>query len=66
MSRSVPPEIADELLKFSKVFKVPKGFLPFRQLDHKIVLKYVVQPVCLRPYRYGALPKDVIEKLTQE
>ena len=29
-------------------------------------MKEGAQPICLRPYKYGVLQKNVIEKLTQE
>ena len=42
------------------------GLPPYRTQDHKIVMKEETQPVNCQPYRYGALQKDVIEKITKE
>lgn len=63
---NLPEKIADVLNNFCVIFREPFGLPPHRQFDHQIVLKDGSQPTCLRPYRYGALQKDVIEKLTQE
>ncbi|KAF5783699.1 putative nucleotidyltransferase, Ribonuclease H [Helianthus annuus] len=52
--------------RFPRVFEVPTGLPPQRRFDHKIVLKEGTAPISVRPYRYPAVQKDVIEKTTRE
>ncbi|KAJ0547862.1 putative nucleotidyltransferase, Ribonuclease H [Helianthus annuus] len=52
--------------RFPRVFQVPKGLPPQRPFDHRIVLKEGTSPISIRPYRYPAVQKDVIEKTTRE
>lgn len=52
--------------RFPGVFQIPMGLPPQRQFDHKIVLKEGTTPISIRPYRYPAVQKDVIEKTTRE
>ena len=47
-------------------FEKPEGLPPKRSHDHKISLIEGAKPVNIRPYRYGGLQKDVIEKMTQK
>ena len=39
---------------------------PLRSHDHHIILKEGIPPINVRPYRYLALQKDIIEKIMQE
>ena len=48
------------------MFTEPKELPPHRSYDHRIRLKEGAEPVCIRPYRYGILQKNIIERLTQE
>lgn len=66
VTAELPVKIAEVLHSFAQIFQERKGLPSFRQNDHQINFKRRSQPVSLRPYRYGALQKDIIEKLTQE
>lgn len=57
--------ITEVINRFSNIFGKPKGIPPHRHYDHQINIKEEAQTMWLRPYRYGALHKDMIEKLTQ-
>ena len=59
-------EIKKVLEEFRDVFQQPEALPPRRQHDHKINLVDGAQPVNIRPYRYGSLQKDIIEKMTEE
>ena len=63
---AVNVEIEKVLEEFKDVFKKPKTLPPRRQHDHKINMVEGAQPVNIRPYRYGSLQKDIIEKMIQE
>ena len=54
------------LKEFTDIFEESKTLPPHRSHDHKIILKEGTSPVNVRPYRYPALQKDVIEKTVQE
>ena len=60
------PALTQLLQEFGDVFSEPQTLPPHRHLDHHIILKEGVPPINVRPYRYPALQKDVIEKLVQE
>ena len=64
--RAVNVEIEKVLKEFRDVFKQPETLPPRRQHDHKINMVERTQPVNIRPYRYGSLQKDIIEKMMQE
>ena len=59
-------EMQAVLREFADVFKEPTQLPPQRQHDHKINLVEGAKPVNIRPYRYGSLQKDIIEKMIQE
>ncbi|KAJ0851953.1 putative nucleotidyltransferase, Ribonuclease H [Helianthus annuus] len=68
---NVSETVSDENLQavireYDDVFQVPKSLPPQRSCDHQITLVNVSKPINLRSYRYQALQKDVIEKMTQE
>ena len=63
---AVKVEIQKVLEEFKDVFKQPETLPPRRQHDHKINMVEGAQPVNIRPYRYGSLQKDIIEKMIQE
>jgi len=62
----VEPEMQKLLEDFVDVFEEPKTLPPPREYDHKILLKPGTTPISVRPYRYPALQKDIIEKAVQE
>lgn len=49
-----------------EVFQEAVGLPPHGECDHQIFLKEGARPICLRPYRYGALQKVILEKMTWE
>lgn len=69
-SKVVDPLISAELQQlldhYQSVFDTPCSLPPSRSYDHQIVLNNEDKPINLRSYRYQALQKDVIEKMTQE
>lgn len=66
ITAGLTPQIAKVLYSYVEIFQEPKGLPPHRIFYHKIQLKEGAQPICLRPYRYNALQKDIIKKLTQK
>jgi len=60
------PELQRLLDDYANIFLEPKTLPPCRDYDHRIVLKPGTSPINVRPYRYPALQKDVIEKTVQE
>ncbi|KAM0066244.1 putative nucleotidyltransferase, Ribonuclease H [Helianthus debilis subsp. tardiflorus] len=68
---NVSETVSDENLQavireYDDVFQIPKSLPPQRSCDHQITLVNESKPINLRSYRYQALQKDVIEKMTQE
>ena len=62
----VHPSLQQVLDSFEDVFDEPKGLPPQRVQDHNIPLKEGTQAISCRPYRYGAVQKDIIEQMTKE
>lgn len=60
------PGLDSVLEEFAGVFEEPKVLPPQRELDHKIILKEGSEAVNVRPYKYAAQRKDVIEKMIEE
>ena len=58
--------ISKVIKDFAEVFNEPKELPLHRSYDLSIRLKKGDEPVCIRPYRYGILQKNIIERLTQE
>ena len=52
--------------EFAGIFEEPKTLPPHRRHDHRINLKEGVSLVNVRPYRYAALQKDVIEQTIRD
>ena len=52
--------------KFPSVFAETTGLPPSRTSDHQIPLKPNTGPISVRPYRYGHVQKDEIERLVAE
>ena len=51
---------------FKDVFAKLVGLPPYKSHNHKIILKEGTQTIHCRPYKYGALQKDVIKRMTKE
>ena len=62
----IPWPLLEVLDKFKDVFEEPRGLPPFKGKDHHIILKDGVEAINCRPYRYGAIEKDVIENMTRD
>ena len=60
------PQLSQLLDEYADLFTEPKSLPPPRSHDHKIVLKEGTSPINVRPYRYPALQKDIIEKIVKE
>ncbi|KAF2314532.1 hypothetical protein GH714_027384 [Hevea brasiliensis] len=57
-------ELNQLLLQYADIFAEPKELPPKRPpYDHNIPLKEGSQPVNVRPHKYAAMQKDVIEKM---
>ena len=65
-SKDINPIFVELITEYQDIFEEPKKLPPHRVHDHKIILKEGAQPVNVRPYRYPALQKDVIEKIIGE
>lgn len=65
-SEDINPIFSELLTEYSNIFEQPKQLPPHRFHDHKIILKKGTHPVNVRPYRYLALQKDIIEKIIGE
>ncbi|KAJ0481983.1 putative retrotransposon gag domain, aspartic peptidase domain superfamily [Helianthus annuus] len=68
---TVSEPVIDEKLQaiieeYDDVFQIPNALPPKSSCDHQITLANENKPINLRSYRYQALQKDVIEKMTQE
>lgn len=69
LSNGLSKSVIEALIEFANKKKdnsVPKELPPERSQNHKIFLKEEVNPICLKPYRYGPLEKDIIEKIVPE
>ena len=60
------PPLLHLLKEFADVFETPKTLPPHRSHDHRIMLKEGTSAINIRPYRYPALQKDVIEQIVKE
>ncbi|XP_076935565.1 uncharacterized protein LOC143602280 [Bidens hawaiensis] len=54
------------LENYDHVFALPTSLPPKRSCDHQIILKEGISVIAQKPYRYPAVQKDIIEKMTQE
>ena len=54
------------LQDYATVFEVPGSLPPHRSHDHKIILKEGTSRINVRPYRYPALQKDIIDQTIKE
>ncbi|XP_042044219.1 uncharacterized protein LOC121789968 [Salvia splendens] len=60
------PNLSSILLENEAIFMEPVTLPPQREQDHKIVLKDGSDAVNIRPYKYAAKQKDVIEAMIAE
>ncbi|XP_042032325.1 uncharacterized protein LOC121779040 [Salvia splendens] len=60
------PSLSSILMENEKIFMEPVTLPPQREQDHKIVLKEGSDAVNIRPYKYAAKQKDVIETMIAE
>lgn len=58
--------IQKELLKFYSIFIEPKGFPPYRLVDHHIHLSIDTKPIHIKTYCYPYFQKSKIKKLVKE
>lgn len=55
------------LFKFPEITSKREGLPPWREgFDHAIILQTGTNPVNIRPYRYSAVQKSVIEELVED
>ncbi|OMO68489.1 reverse transcriptase [Corchorus capsularis] len=62
----LPQDLQALLQQNAKIFDVPTGLPLSRAHDHQIPLKDESQVVKIRPYRYLAVQKDILEKMVAE
>ncbi|KAA0033896.1 retrotransposon protein [Cucumis melo var. makuwa] len=60
------PMIRNLLTRYRSIFETPKGLPPKRTVDHRIVTLDGQKPINVRPYKYGYIQKEEIEKLVSE
>ncbi|XP_042067267.1 uncharacterized protein LOC121810570 [Salvia splendens] len=60
------PALSLILTENESVFAEPNSLPPQREQDHKIILKEGADAINIRPYKYVAKQKDVIEKMIDE
>ncbi|XP_051129728.1 uncharacterized protein LOC127250469 [Andrographis paniculata] len=60
------PEIVQILEEFPEVFAEPNELPPTRHSDHRIPLKPGAVLASVRPYRYGQIQKDEIERFVHD
>ena len=54
------------LNEYADLFLEPTILPPYREHDHRILLKPDAKPVNVRPYKHSPIQKDLIEKMIQE
>lgn len=66
----IPDELPDTLkqilLKYQRVFEIPRGLPPSRLCDHRIPLQPDANPIKVRPYRYPHSQKTEIETMVDQ
>lgn len=63
LSTNIPDTLRHLLLKYQRVFDLPKGLPPSRMCDHRIPLQPNSNPVKVRPYIYPHSQKTKIENI---
>ena len=60
------PMIKNLLQQYADIFEDPKKLPPKREIDHRILVLPNQRPINVRPYKYGYVQKEEIEKLVVE
>ncbi|KAL0554692.1 hypothetical protein IC582_008619 [Cucumis melo] len=60
------PMIKFLLQQYADIFEAPKTLPPKREIDHRILTMLEQRPINVRPYKYGHVQKEEIEKLVSE
>ncbi|XP_050947361.1 uncharacterized protein LOC103495179 [Cucumis melo] len=60
------PMIRFLLHQYADIFETPKGLPPKREIDYRILTLPEQRPINARPYKYGHVQKEEIEKLVAE
>ncbi|KAA0063771.1 peroxidase 64 [Cucumis melo var. makuwa] len=60
------PMIKFLLQQYADIFEAPKTLPPKREIDHRILTMPGQRPINVRPYKYGHVQKEEIEKLVSE
>ncbi|TYK07734.1 peroxidase 64 [Cucumis melo var. makuwa] len=60
------PMIPNLLKRFRGLFEMPKELPPRRAVDNRILTVDEQKPINVRPYKYGYIQKEEIEKLVSE
>ena len=60
------PMIRFLLQQYADISEYPKGLPPKREVDHRILMMPKQKPINVRPYKYGHVQKEEIEKLVEE
>ena len=63
---NIPLALQKVLLSFGDIFAELASLPPYKDQDHKIILKEGAEAISCRSYMYGTLQKDVIERMTQD
>ena len=54
------------LEQYADIFRLPTDLPPKRTIDHRILTLPDQKPINVRPYKYGHVQKEEIEKLVLE
>ena len=60
------PMIINLLKRYMSLFEMPNGLPSRRIVDHRILTLDGQKPINVRPYKYGYIQKEEIEKLVPE
>lgn len=66
ITEDIPVELRQLLIKYQRVFDIPKTLPPSRLCDHRIPLQPNSEPIKVKTYRYPHSQKTEIEKIVNE